>query len=82
MITYTVMYTLTAAQTPKVFLPHETEQFVCLFRYGLVALDMYRVTTLPNGSYSRRVQRKSIFSVVATTFELVHVYLDKSARQL
>ena len=43
-----------ANQTPKVFLPHETEQFVHLFRYGLVALDIYRVTTLPNGSYSLR----------------------------
>ena len=43
-----------AAQTPKVFLPHETEQFVRLFRHGLVALDIYRVSTLPNGTYSLR----------------------------
>ena len=43
-----------ANQTPKVFLPHETEQFVHLFRHGLVALDVYRVNTLPNGSHTLR----------------------------
>ena len=44
-------FNFTANQIPKVFLPHETEQFVRLFRYGLVALDIYRITTLPSGSY-------------------------------
>jgi len=37
-----------------VFLPHETEQFVRLFRFGLVALDIYRVTILPNNTYILR----------------------------
>ncbi|KAL5497639.1 hypothetical protein EMCRGX_G014148 [Ephydatia muelleri] len=32
----------------KLFLPHETHHFVDLFRYGLVALDVYRVTTNVN----------------------------------
>ena len=36
------------------FFPHETEQFVRLFRYGVVALDIYRVTVLPNGSHILR----------------------------
>ena len=36
------------------FFPHETEQFMRLFRYGVVALDIYRVTVLPNGSHVLR----------------------------
>ena len=44
----------TAAQAPKVFLPHETEQFVRLFKHGLVALDIYRVTSSPSGTHILR----------------------------
>ena len=39
-----VVFTV-ATQPQKLFLPHETHHFVDLFRYGLVALDVYRVTT-------------------------------------
>ncbi|XP_064401908.1 transformation/transcription domain-associated protein-like isoform X2 [Halichondria panicea] len=41
-------------QGQKVFLPHETLQFVRLFRHGLVALDIYRVNNLPNGGHTLR----------------------------
>ena len=57
-------FNFVANQTPKVFLPHETEQFVRLFRYGLVALDIYRVTTLPSGSYSLRSAKYVNYTVV------------------
>ena len=43
-----------AAQLQKVFLPHETTVFVRLLKYGLVALDIYRVTVLPNGVHILR----------------------------
>ena len=43
-----------AAGQQKLFLPRETEVFVKLLRYGLVALDIYRVTVLPNGAHSLR----------------------------
>ena len=43
-----------AAQLQKVFLPHETTVFVRLLKYGLVALDIYRITVLPNGVHILR----------------------------
>ena len=43
-----------AAQNPKTFLPHETKYFIDLFRYGLIALDIYRVTVHPSGVYILR----------------------------
>ena len=52
--THTHAYPYPASQSQKVFLPHETEQFVRLFRFGLVALDIYRVTILPNNTYILR----------------------------
>ena len=43
-----------AAQLQKIFLPHETSVFVRLLKHGLVALDIYRVTVLPNGVHILR----------------------------
>ena len=43
-----------SSHNQKVFLPQETEQFVKLFRFGLVALDIYRVTSTPTGTYILR----------------------------
>ena len=54
MYTYTLSHMYITAQSQKIFLPHETEQFVRLFRFGLVALDIYRVTSLPNSAYILR----------------------------
>ena len=38
----------------KLFLPHETEMFIQLLKYGLVALDIYRITVLPNNTHVLR----------------------------
>ncbi|XP_019851030.1 PREDICTED: transformation/transcription domain-associated protein [Amphimedon queenslandica] len=38
-----------ASQPQKTFQSHETEVFLRLLKYGLMALDIYRVTMLPNG---------------------------------
>ncbi len=36
------------------FLPQETEVFVRLLKFGLLALDIYRITVLPSGAYVLR----------------------------
>ena len=43
-----------AASSQELFFPHETEQFVRLFRHGVVALDIYRVTSMPSGGHVLR----------------------------
>ena len=43
-----------SASNQELFFPHETEQFVRLFRHGVVALDIYRVTNLSNGNHVLR----------------------------
>ena len=59
------MLIFAASQAQKVFQPHETEHFMRLFRFGLVALDIYRVTTLPNGSHVLRSAKSVVVSVAA-----------------
>ena len=44
-----VFFFLLASQPQKTFQSHETEVFLRLLKYGLMALDIYRVTMLPNG---------------------------------
>ena len=70
----------TPVQTPKVFLPHEMEQFVRLFRYSLVALDIHRVTTpQPSGSYNLR-SAKYVYTVVER-YMYMHVNIFSAVRQ-
>ena len=42
------------AASQKLFFPRETEVFVKLLKYGLIALDIYRVTVLSTGAHSLR----------------------------
>ena len=49
-----VLLCYVAAQLQKVFLPHETMVFVQLLKHGLVALNIYCISVLPNGVHILR----------------------------